>query len=93
MRLRRRLRSARFDRVYDLQTRLRTAMYFRLMQRTDGPEWSGIAHGASHFQPDTPERRRMHTLDREADQLRVDVLGLRNRGLIHNKHELAGLQR
>lgn len=70
-RLRRRLRAARFDRVYDLQTRLRTAMYFRLMQRTDGPEWSGIAHGASHFQPDTPERRRMHTLDREADQLRL----------------------
>ena len=70
-RLRRRLRAARFDRVYDLQTRLRTSMYFRLMQRTDGPEWSGIAHGASHFQPDTPERRRMHTLDREADQLRI----------------------
>lgn len=70
-RLRRRLRAACFDRVYDLQTRLRTAMYFRLMQRMDGPEWSGIAHGASHFQPDTPERRRMHTLDREADQLRL----------------------
>jgi ADP-heptose:LPS heptosyltransferase len=70
LRLRRRLREARFDRVYDLQTRLRTALYFRLMRRRGGPEWSGIARGASHLQPDTPARRRMHTLDREADQLR-----------------------
>jgi ADP-heptose:LPS heptosyltransferase len=34
-------------------------------------EWSGIARGCSHQQRDTLERRRMHTLDREADQLRV----------------------
>ncbi len=71
LRLARRLRAARFDRVYDFQTRPRTAFYFRLMRRRDGPEWSGIARGASHPQPDTPARRRMHTLDREADQLRV----------------------
>jgi ADP-heptose:LPS heptosyltransferase len=70
LRLARRLRAGRFDRVYDLSTRLRTAAYFSLMRRPGGPEWSGIAPGASHRQPDTPERRRMHTLDREADQLR-----------------------
>jgi ADP-heptose:LPS heptosyltransferase len=65
-----RLRTAKFDRVYDLSTRQRSALYFWLMRHPGGPEWSGIAWGASHKQPDTPERRRMHTLDREADQLR-----------------------
>ena len=74
LRLAHRLRAGRFDRVYDLSTRLSTSLYFRLMRwppwSSGGPEWSGIARGASHRQPDTPERRRMHTLDREADQLR-----------------------
>lgn len=73
-RLARQLRSGRFDRVYDLSTRRRSAFYFWLMRRPGlkscGPEWSGIVRGASHRQPDTRERRRMHTLDREADQLR-----------------------
>jgi ADP-heptose:LPS heptosyltransferase len=73
-RLARRLRGGGFDRVYDLSTRQRSALYFRLTRRQiwsdAGPEWSGIARGASHLQPDTQERRRMHTLDREADQLR-----------------------
>ena len=70
-RLARRLRGGRFDRVYDLSTRTRSAFYFWLMRRPGRrPEWSGIVRGASHRQPDTPERRRMHTLDREADQLR-----------------------
>jgi ADP-heptose:LPS heptosyltransferase len=61
-----RLRAARFDRVYDLQTRARTSLYFWLMGR---PQWSGTAAGAS-YRHDHPERRTMHTLDREADQLR-----------------------
>jgi ADP-heptose:LPS heptosyltransferase len=73
-RLARRLRGGSFDRVYDLSTRQRSALYFRLTRRPwwthAGPEWSGIVHGASHRQPDTAERRHMHTLDREADQLR-----------------------
>jgi ADP-heptose:LPS heptosyltransferase len=72
--LARRLRGAHFDRVYDLSTRQRSALYFWMTRRPGfafrGPEWSGIVRGASHRQPDTPERRRMHTLDREADQLR-----------------------
>jgi ADP-heptose:LPS heptosyltransferase len=75
VRLARRLRGEKFDRVYDLSTRQRSALYFWLMRRAPrvsdgGPEWSGIVRGASHRQPDTQERRRMHTLDREADQLR-----------------------
>jgi ADP-heptose:LPS heptosyltransferase len=70
-RLARQLRGGRFGRVYDLSTRQRSALYFWLMRRANGaPEWSGIVRFASHRQPDTPERRRMHTLDREADQLR-----------------------
>jgi ADP-heptose:LPS heptosyltransferase len=69
LRLRRRLRDARFDRVYDFQTRIRTALYFWLMRRSDGPEWSGIAPRASHPHAN-PHRIRLHTLDRQADQLR-----------------------
>ncbi len=63
---RRRLRGARFDRVYDLQTSDRSSFYHWLMGR---PEWSGIARGASHPH-DNPERDRMHTLERQAEQLR-----------------------
>ncbi len=74
LRLARRLRGGGFDRVYDLSTRQRSALYFWLMRRpgltSRGPEWSGVVRAASHRQPDTPARRRMHTLDREADQLR-----------------------
>jgi ADP-heptose:LPS heptosyltransferase len=65
-RLRRRLRGARFERVYDLQTSDRSSFYRRLMGR---PEWSGIAPGASHPH-DNPERDRLHTLERQAEQLR-----------------------
>jgi ADP-heptose:LPS heptosyltransferase len=68
-RLVRRLRAGRFDRVYDLQTRLRTNLYFQLMRAGRRLEWSGIAPGASHPH-DNPRRTKMHTLDREADQLR-----------------------
>jgi ADP-heptose:LPS heptosyltransferase len=69
-RLRQRLRAGRFDRVYDLQTSSRSSWYFHLMGPDRRPEWSGIAHGASHRQRD-PERDRLHTLDRQADQLRL----------------------
>jgi len=66
-RLRRRLRQGRFDRVYDLQTSDRSSFYHRLMGR---PPWSGIARGAS-LPHANPARDTMHTLDRQADQLRV----------------------
>jgi ADP-heptose:LPS heptosyltransferase len=67
-RLVRRLRAGRFDRVYDLQTRLRTNLYFLAMREGRDLEWSGIAPGATH-RHDNPLRTSMHTLDREADQL------------------------
>lgn len=69
LRLRHRLRAAHFTRVYDLQTSDRSSFYFRLMGPGPRPEWSGIARGASHPH-DTPRRDRMHTLERQADQLR-----------------------
>ena len=65
----RRLRDARFDRVYDLQTSARTAWYFRLMG-SPPPEWSGVAPGASH-RHDNPGRVEMHTAERQAEQLRL----------------------
>jgi len=68
--LRRRLVAGHFDRVYDLQTSGRTGWYFRLMGPGPRPEWSGIARGCSHPHLN-PARVRMHTLDRQADQLRA----------------------
>jgi ADP-heptose:LPS heptosyltransferase len=70
MRLRRRLREGRFERVYDLQTSDRSSFYFALLRPGVRPEWSGIARGASHPHAN-PERDRMHTLDRQAEQLRI----------------------
>lgn len=68
--LRRRLRSRSFARVYDLQTNGRSSAYFRLFWPGPRPEWSGIARGASH--PDVnPRRNALHTLDRQAEQLRL----------------------
>jgi ADP-heptose:LPS heptosyltransferase len=66
-RLARRLRRGRFTRVYDFQTRARTALYCLMMGR---PEWSGIAPGASHPH-NNPARNRLHTLDRQEEQLRM----------------------
>ena len=69
LRLRRRLISGGFERVYDLQTSGRSSRYFRLFPRAKRPEWSGIGPGCSH--PDTaPDRNRTHDLLRQANQLR-----------------------
>jgi ADP-heptose:LPS heptosyltransferase len=65
----RRLRRARYDRVYDLQTSSRSNLIFYLMQPF-GPQWSGVAFGCGLPQRN-PERGRMHTLERQADQLRA----------------------
>jgi len=69
-RLRKRLRSGRFDRVYDLQTSDRSSGYLRLMGGPGAVEWSGIARGCSHPHAN-PARDSMHTLDRQAEQLRM----------------------
>ncbi len=65
LRLRRALQG--FDLTYDLQTSARSSRYHRLAGR---PPWSGIARGASHPHAN-PARNRMHTLDRQQDQLRM----------------------
>ncbi len=65
---RRRLRAAKFSRVYDLQTSDRSSAYFRLFSRTQRPEWSGIAPGCSHPHANSG-RDRMHTVERQAEQL------------------------
>jgi len=70
IRLRRRLRAGGYDRVYDLQSQDRTALYFRLFWPGKRPEWSGIAPGASHPHTD-PARKHMHAFDIHAAQLRV----------------------
>jgi ADP-heptose:LPS heptosyltransferase len=67
--LRRRLREAGFTRVYDLQTSSRSSSYFHLIGPGARPQWSGIARGVSHPH-DNKRRNFMHTIDRQADQLR-----------------------
>lgn len=69
LRLIRRLRAARFTRVYDLQTSGRSARYFHLLWPRR-PEWSGVARFCSHPQT-RPDRRRLHTIERLADQLAI----------------------
>jgi len=63
----RRMRGARFSRVYDLQTSDRSGHYFWLLWPRL-PLWSGIVLGASH-RHNTPERTRLHTVERQAQQL------------------------
>ncbi len=65
MGLRKLLRSAKFDMVYDLQTSDRSSTYFHIM---GDPPWSGIASGCSHPHAN-PDRDSMHTIDRQAEQL------------------------
>lgn len=64
-----RIRKARYDRIYDLQTNSRTNWYFQLL-RPFPPQWNGIAVGCSLPQKGQA-RLRMHTLERQADQLRA----------------------
>jgi ADP-heptose:LPS heptosyltransferase len=68
LRLARRLRAARFDRVYDLQTSSRSSRYRWMVGRP--AEWSGIAPGASHPHAN-PARDAMHTVERQREQLEM----------------------
>jgi ADP-heptose:LPS heptosyltransferase len=65
--LRKRLKAANYDRVYDLQTSAHSARLFHLL-RPGPPAWSGIALGASLPHANSL-RDSMHTLERQADQL------------------------
>jgi ADP-heptose:LPS heptosyltransferase len=65
------LRNGRFDRVYDLQTSDRSSGYFRALRLLGAaPPWSGIAPGCA-FRHDTPQRTRLHSIERQAEQLRI----------------------
>lgn len=64
-----RLRKAGYDRIYDLQTNNRTNWYFQLL-RPFPPQWNGIAFGCALPQRGKA-RLRMHTLERQADQLKA----------------------
>jgi len=64
-----RLRRARFDRVYDLQTQGRTVRYFQLLW-PHRPPWSGNAPGAA-FEYSGPDRDRLHVQDSQRNQLRI----------------------
>jgi ADP-heptose:LPS heptosyltransferase len=73
LRMARRLRRARYDRVYDLHTsKSSTRLWWAMLPRP--PEWSGIARLGSHPQT-RPDRNGMHNLDRMADQLHVAGIG------------------
>lgn len=68
LRLGRRLRDGRFDRVYDLQTSRRSSLYRGAVGF--GAEWSGTAPGASH-RHDTPRRTQVDTATRHREQLGI----------------------
>lgn len=67
MALRKRLRGAGYDRVYDLQTSGHSNRLFQIL-RPNPPAWSGVALGCS-LPHGNPLRDSMHTLERQADQL------------------------
>jgi ADP-heptose:LPS heptosyltransferase len=63
-----RIRQAKYDRIYDLQTSSRSSAIFYGLQLM-APDWSGIAAGCS-LPHRNPNRDHMHTLERQADQLK-----------------------
>jgi ADP-heptose:LPS heptosyltransferase len=67
MSLRKRIKAAAYDRVYDLQTSAQSNRIFQAL-RPNPPPWSGIAFGCS-MPHRNPLRNSMHTLERQADQL------------------------
>ena len=67
--LARRLRRRRYARVYDLQVTSRSTRLFYAFLPFP-PAWSGISFGASLRQT-RPDRKRLHNLDKLADQLHV----------------------
>lgn len=68
--LRRVLRNARFQRIYDLQTSDRSSFYYHLFFPKKPPPWSGIARGCAHLH-DNPNRNTMHTVERQREQLAI----------------------
>lgn len=63
------LRARRFHWVYDLQTSSRSTGYFNFFLRPK-PNYSGLHPKGSHPH-NTPERTRLHTIDRQKQQLAI----------------------
>ncbi|MEL6258174.1 MAG: glycosyltransferase family 9 protein [Pseudomonadota bacterium] len=65
-----RIRKAKYDIIYDLQTSGRTANYFKALNLPGRktPLWSGHAEGCA-FPHNNPDRAAMHSIDRLAEQL------------------------
>ena len=59
-----------FSHVYDLQTSYRSNIYFYLFFSLSKTIWSGIAYG-SKYRHSNSNRKRMHTYDRQKDQLKL----------------------
>ncbi len=70
LRLRRRLRGGRVDRVYDLQTAGRSSRSVALLLPGPRPAGSGRARGCA-FPDRDPNRDRLHDADRQFGQLRA----------------------
>jgi len=70
----RRIRHSRFGRIYDLQNSSRSHLIYRLLWPFR-PEWSGIVRGCSHPHKNR-KRGKMHTVDRQAEQLAMAGVGL-----------------
>ncbi len=68
--LRRRLRGAGFERIYDLQTSDRSALYHRLFLPGRAPDWSGVVKG-TRFEHRYTKPHRMHTVERQRAQLAI----------------------
>ena len=71
----RKLKSWKFDWVFDLQNSRRTSWYFCFSGKGTQTKWSGIAPGCSHPQR-RPDRRKLHAFPRFADQLKIAGLDL-----------------
>ncbi len=69
IKLRSNLLKDNYSRVYDLQTSKRSSSYFSLFKNPK-PEWSGIVRAASHPHIN-PNRDKMHTIERQAEQLKL----------------------
>jgi ADP-heptose:LPS heptosyltransferase len=67
MALRKRIKAAGYERIYDLQTSAHSGRIFQAL-RPKPPAWSGNALGCS-LPHKNPLRNTMHTLERQADQL------------------------
>ncbi|WP_419905365.1 glycosyltransferase family 9 protein [Kiloniella sp.] len=67
LKLRKNLRSRKFDRVYDLQRNERTRFYYKLFP-SNKPEWVGNVRGCSHYY-EKPESGIYHISVREKAQL------------------------